>query len=576
MATHEEHTATVDQTLIELPRPIQQAIDDHFEKRSRELRDQIVERILHAAKCADDAEAQALELTMCKADYVHFVNTWVWTFNETHVGIGLPADVPFILRPRQVEFLHFIDDCVTGRKNGLVEKSREEGATYLYCAYALWRRLFFDGFNTTIGANKLELVDTLGNMNAIMPKFRYMLYRLPPWMLPSRFSPRLHDNHKRIKNPNRNSIVVGVGGAEMGRGGRSSMFIIDEHAFVKKARQVDRAVSANSPTVIYVSTPNGVGNLFYSKRFSQKIPVFTMFWKDNPDKNYAITYTNPSTGDPETVFPWYYDQCATKDPITIAQEIDLDYSASLEGVIIPGAWVRAAIGLEFPDLNLDEAGFHYGALDVGEGTAEHVFGERKGPVLVFMRGWRSPDPLDAYHFSSRHCRREKVEFFRFDRVGPGSTGAGTFTRWKTTDDERVKNKQIAPEEHRVPFEWEGYNGGATPSKIKYPDDPETQARSRFTNRKAEDMWSLRQRFYRTWQHVNGVVKHREETLISIPNDPTLIAQLSIVRYFTDESGMLRVEKKTELQQRGVPSPDRAEMLYMLFSSWQKPAPQFFF
>jgi hypothetical protein len=41
-------------------------------------------------------------------------------------------------------------------------------------------------------------------------------------------------------------------------------------------------------------------------------------------------------------------QKAKKDPVMIAQELDLDYTASIEGICIPAAWVRAAVGLQLP------------------------------------------------------------------------------------------------------------------------------------------------------------------------------------------------------------------------------------
>ena len=37
----------------------------------------------------------------------------------------------------------------------------------------------------------------------------------------------------------------------------------------------------------------------------------------------------------------YEKQVAEKDPVTVAQEIDINYSASVEGILIPGAWAMA-------------------------------------------------------------------------------------------------------------------------------------------------------------------------------------------------------------------------------------------
>ncbi len=60
------------------------------------------------------------------------------------------------------------------------------------------------------------------------------------------------------------------------------------------------------------------------KRHSGKYPVFRIHWKDDGRKNQA----------------WYEKQKATLDPVILAQEIDIDYNASIEGICIPNAWGR--------------------------------------------------------------------------------------------------------------------------------------------------------------------------------------------------------------------------------------------
>lgn|GEM_PF-3269057 len=68
------------------------------------------------------------------------------------------------------------------------------------------------------------------------------------------------------------------------------------------------------------------------RRFSGKHEVFTFHWRDDPRKSEE----------------WYEQQKAKKNPVTVAQELDLDYTASIEGICIPAAWVRAAVGLPLP------------------------------------------------------------------------------------------------------------------------------------------------------------------------------------------------------------------------------------
>jgi hypothetical protein len=63
------------------------------------------------------------------------------------------------------------------------------------------------------------------------------------------------------------------------------------------------------------------------------VPVFTLDWHDDPSKDQT----------------WYEKQCRRFDAVTVAQEIDRDYAASLAGIAIPALWVRAAIDLLPPE-----------------------------------------------------------------------------------------------------------------------------------------------------------------------------------------------------------------------------------
>ena len=96
------------------------------------------------------------------------------------------------------------------------------------------------------------------------------------------------------------------------------MYVMDEYAFYPRPELIDRAVSMNSDVKIWVSTPNGVGNPFYQKRFSGKVPVFTYSWRDDPRKDQA----------------WYDKMAREEDPVTMAQEVDMSYDASIEGGVV--------------------------------------------------------------------------------------------------------------------------------------------------------------------------------------------------------------------------------------------------
>src|SRR5690606_25562628 len=133
----------------------------------------------------------------------------------------------------------------------------------------------------------------------------------------------------KLINKDNGSSITGEGGDNIGRGGRSSIYFVDEAAHLEHSQKVDAALSENADCKIWVSTPNGLGNAFYRKRFSGHHPVFTFNWHQDPRKNQA----------------WYDWRKKTMDPVVFAQEVEIDYSASLAGICIPGVWVRAAVEL---------------------------------------------------------------------------------------------------------------------------------------------------------------------------------------------------------------------------------------
>src|SRR5262245_16287603 len=59
--------------------------------------------------------AQATELLLCRADPVHWVNHWVWTYDPREPGTALPFD----LYPVQARLLNWPSDRERTRTNGL-------------------------------------------------------------------------------------------------------------------------------------------------------------------------------------------------------------------------------------------------------------------------------------------------------------------------------------------------------------------------------------------------------------------------------------------------------------------------
>lgn len=509
--------------------------------------------------------AQPVEREMCRRDPVHFVNSWCWTYDPRAASTGGAAYLPFDLFPRQVEMVRWLEERLAAKEDGLIEKSRDTGFTWTSAAYALHKWLFVDGFKTTFGSRKEEYVDRIGDPDSIFEKVRLLLYRLPRWMRPPGFQPASHDNHMRLLNPANGNTIRGEAGDQMGRGGRSTVYFIDEAAFIERAERVDAATSANTDVRIWGSTVNGAGNLFFRKRHGGLDPrqIFRFHWSDDPRKTLE----------------WAEKKKATLDEHVWASEYDIDYAASVEGICIPAKWVEAAKRLRalLPDLQPSPAGI--GGLDVGAGKAKSVYVSRFGSVVHVPLAWSDPDTIGTAHkgldaaAEARDMRSDgdgcTVRTLLYDNVG---VGVGVASALSYTS--------------RPGIFVSGINTGDTPTETYWPDG-ETSV-EKFANLKAEIWWIMRERCkaaFETVLHIEtgGAEGHRHPAsdCLALPSDAEgpdaaqLSAQLSMPRWFRNEKGKILIEKKEDLAKRGIASPDYAEALALTFAQGRDTAAEMY-
>ncbi len=470
--------------------------------------------------------AMAAEGAACAADVARLVNRWCWTF-DPRLPVG---SLPFDLFPNQEAFLLWLAERERRQEGGLLEKSRDMGATWLCVAYAAHGWLFRDGFACGFGSRKLDLVDKLADADSIIEKLRLLLDMLPPFLMPAGYSRERHAGYCKVVNPENGSAVTGEGGDQIGRGGRKALFFVDEAAFLTRPQLVERSLSQTTNVRIDVSTPNGPGNPFARRRHSGTVPVFTLHWRDDPRKGEE----------------WYAAMKATKDAVTVAQEIDIDYSASVEGTAIPAAWVRAAVNL-LPDLMGPPRGRPVAGLDVAEmGSNQSVLARRWGPRVSPLIAWGMSNTTETAHRAREAADKDGCAVVHYD---VGGVGAGVRGTWDSSD---------VP----LPFKAVAVNAGSSPTNVRWPDGK--TSRERFVNLRAELWWTLRMRFEKAYESREKGVAHPEEEMISIPDDPELIAQLSMPLSHRAASGKIGIESKDDMRRRGMKSPDRADALCLAF------------
>lgn len=510
------------------------------------------------AASADAAVTHEAEIERCGRDadgVVHWFNKYAWTYDPRLIGRkdaegrSLSPYVPFILWPKQIELIHFLWDRLDANEEWLLEKSRDTGASYVCCGFALNRWLFAPGFKSTFGSRKTDYVDKADQPDSLFEKIRIMLSRLPEWMQPKGFQWNKHSNYLRLVNPATGAIISGEGGEEMGRGGRSTMYVVDEAAFVPNAENVEKALSGNTDCVGWVSTVNGMGNLFARKRHSvlKDHQIFRLHYLDDPRKTAAWAEAKKASLSDET--SW-------------ASEYEIDYTASLEGVCIPAKWVQSAQRLAslIPAQIKSNLDYTIG-LDVGAGKAKSVCCPRRGPICAVPRSRGNPDTIGTAHWALDIARELQARMLNFDSPG---VGAGVTSALRNSED-RPASLTVQP-----------INTGSDPFVDPEWEDGRTSAEL-FRNLKAEIWWLARRAFERTHQHVlwlegksveEGARQHPVSDLLALPRGDTesdkLAQELSVVRYFKTEAGKIIIESKDQLARRGVKSPDYADAFVLTF------------
>lgn len=515
-------------------------------------------RLLLTDRCNRDPSARIVAMSMYKLDPVAWINDWVWLYEPRNPGRGLPVMLPLTLRPRQVEYVRWIQDLRRQRLNGLTEKSRDEGMTWVVIAYYLHAWLFENGFKGGLGSRKLDLVDKLGQIDTLFEKCRFILRNLPRWMRPKGFNERLHSKEALLLNPENENSIAGEGGDNIGRGGRSSIYFVDEHAKVPKADSVHAALSQNTDVIIYGSTPHGHSNLFariaHGRIPGEPWPKFTFHWLANPDKNYGLQVLAKDGHGVETIYPWYlFERSKSVDLPLFEQEVDISYDAEKANQVILGAWVQAARRIG----KLEHASTSQAGLDVSDaGKDKTVYASRSGGALKRVQRLIGQDTPQQVHALA--CE-DGVDSLQYDRLG---VGAGISKTLGLRED--------------LPYEIHGIANSEKPTRTVYEDN-EAPARERFTNLAAELWWRLRLRFQRTWERVEQGIAHPDDECISLSELPddvtlnTLMAQLSQATYArAGTSDKIRVNKEGE---DGGTSPDHAEGVMYAFAPPRQKQPR---
>lgn len=457
---------------------------------------------------------------------IEFINDWGITYDPRLKDEKI---IPFLLFERQKEFLQFIDERYNNTENGICEKSRDSGMSWLAISWSIHKWLYVDGFSAGFGSRKADFVDKLGDPSSILQKGRMFIQYLPKFFLPDNFDFEKHLSYMKFINPKNGAIITGESGDNIGRGGRTSIYFKDESAFYERPELIEASLVANTDVQIDISTPNGLGNPFHQKSISGKIPKFRFHWSDDPRKDQE----------------WKAKKLNEVSEIIFAQEYDIDYSASLPNIAIPNKYV-----IESVNLDIKESGEVIAGLDIADdGEDKNAIVIRKGAKVIFIDEWSGLDTSQTTMRALEYCRTYGVKHLNYDSIGVGAGVRGTLNM---VGHDGINTNAISVAE--------------SPTNAAYG---EKTRKDTFRNLKAELWWLMRDRFAKTSKYISGE-DISEDEIISIPNHGGLISELSQPLYFYNETGKIQIEPKKDMRKRGIKSPNIADALMLCFADVGRP------
>lgn len=502
------------------------------------------ERLKHLR---DDPTLLAAVRAHYRANPWQLITDYGCTADPRNADVGLPTVTPFILFPRQVEWCRWVVESWQLRRPGITPKSRESGVSWLAVALSCALCTTRNGITIGFGSRLERYVDEIGSPKSLFWKARKFMELLPPEFRGS-FRLPFDAPKMRLIFRDTGSAITGDAGDQIGRGDRATIYFVDEGAHLEHPELVDAALSQTTNCRIDIGTPNGIGNPFYQKvrDWSAHYPdrVFRFHWRDDPRKDQA----------------WYDKQLTELPPVIIAQELDIDFAASVEGVIIPSGWVQAAVGAA-ERLGIVPSGERLGALDVAdEGADNNAFGVAHGISVTHLEEW-SGAGSDIFKTTQRAfgiADAHELTGFRYDADGLGAGVRGDARVIGEQRTEAAARAQRPPKPVRV----EAFRGSGA---VLNPTGQDVKGRTNedfFQNLKAQSWWTLRRRFEQTFRAINGET-YDPTMLISLPATLPLLdkltAELSQPTYSLNAVGKIVVDKKPD----GARSPNLGDVVMML-------------
>lgn len=250
------------------------------------------EKILKAAE--RDPVLQTDLMRACTDSVLYWINTFAWTKHEFEVDLTVASGRvpskhthwPFITWDIQDSLFDWLEAHFLEGKSGLIDKSRDMGASWCGVAFLHWLWLFRP--NTEIREmSRSEIYVDSPIAKSLFYKHDYLNTFLPEWMRPPGVLVKGRDNRTsmRLYNALNNSTIGGESTTKHAMSAdRCAILFLDEFAKVDNGRAIRTATYDVAPCRIINSTVAGPGTEFSRWKQGGQIDVFSMMFWEHPKK----------------------------------------------------------------------------------------------------------------------------------------------------------------------------------------------------------------------------------------------------------------------------------------------------
>lgn len=328
-------------------------------------------------------------------------------------------------------------------------------------------------------------------------------------------------------------------------------------AHYERPELIEAALSDNTDVQVDISSVKGTNNVFYKRRIAGQVweageemergvtKIFIMDWRDHPLKTQEWYDLRRKKAEAEGLLHIF------------AQEVDRDYSASVDRIIIPAQWVKASIDAHIK-LKISEDGDKVLAMDVAdEGGDKNAVGLRYGVILKYCEAWGEGDTGYSAKRAISIAQEWNVREFYYDCIG---VGAGV-----KSETNRLRENGSIPQSLII-LPWNAAHNPLNPDDHIIANDYLSPTNEDFfSNIKAQAWWNLRTRFYKTWRAIEHGEVYPHEELISLDSKMVhvheLVMELSQPTQNYNGKGKLVVDKKPN----GGKSPNLADCVAMVYT-----------